>query len=50
MDKKELEKMLAAFERVQKECNTKEKALAFLVKAGIATPDGQLAEPYRDEA
>jgi len=47
MNKKELERMLAAMERIRRENNTKEKALAFLVKAGLATPDGQLAEPYR---
>ena len=49
MSKKELERMLAAMERVQAEQNTQEKALAFLVGAGIATPDGHLAEPYRAE-
>jgi hypothetical protein len=47
MSKKELEQMQAAFKRVRQENNTKEKALAFLVKAGLATSDGQLTEPYR---
>jgi hypothetical protein len=50
MSKKELERMLAAMERIQNEHSTKEKALELLVKAGIATPDGQLAAPYRDDA
>jgi hypothetical protein len=48
MSKHELEKMLAAFERVHQQNDTREKSLAFLVEAGIATPDGQLAKPYRD--
>ena len=49
MSKKELERMLASMERVQKEHGTKEKALALLVGAGIATPDGKLAVPYRSD-
>ena len=49
MSKKELERMLASMERVQKEHSTKEKALALLVEAGIATPDGRLAAPYRSD-
>jgi len=44
---KELELMQAAFEQVRKANNTREKALAFLVGAGIATLDGKLAERYR---
>jgi hypothetical protein len=49
MSKKELERMLASMERVQKEHSTREKALALLVEAGIATPDGRLAAPYRND-
>ena len=47
MSNKELELMQAAFAQVRKANNTKEKALAFLVDAGIATPEGKLAERYR---
>lgn len=46
MSKKELEQLMAAFERTRKQNNTPEKSLAFLVQAGILTPEGELTEPY----
>jgi hypothetical protein len=38
-------------ERLQRELiSSPEKALAFLVRAGIVTPDGKLTPPYRQDA
>ena len=48
MIKRELERTLAALTRVREEHNTREKALALLVEAGIATQDGKLAAHYRN--
>jgi len=48
MSEKELERTLAALNRVDQENDTREKSLAFLVRAGIATPEGRLTEPYRE--
>lgn len=51
MSKEELEKTLAALDRATRDTfASKKKALALLVKAGIATSDAKLAEPYRDDA
>lgn len=44
-----LDVQIAATRRLAKSiCRSRKRALKFLVDAGIATPDGQLAEPYRD--
>ena len=51
MSDEDLKKTLAAMEAVRAEFGgSKEKALDFLVKAGIATPSGELNENYKQGA
>ena len=46
-----LKDSITAMKAVREEnAGSKEKALAFLVKAGIATQSGQLTEPYKQSA
>ena len=51
MSDQELKKTLDAMESLRKELTpSKEKALDFLVRAGIVTPTGELTPPYRQGA
>jgi hypothetical protein len=51
MSNEELKRTLESSRKITQEAlQSPEKSLALLVKAGIATPDGQLAEPYRRSA
>jgi hypothetical protein len=47
MSHKEFLKFKAAAEKIERECNTPEKAGQFLIKIGYLNPDGQVAEKYR---
>jgi hypothetical protein len=47
MTPKELKKFKEAAEKIERECNTPEKAGQFLIKIGYLNPDGQVAEKYR---
>ena len=47
MTPRELKKFKAAAEKIERECNTPEKAGQFLIKIGYLNPDGQVAEHYR---
>lgn len=48
MSDKELKKQIDAIRRLEKQVlGSKETAKKFLVKAGICTKDGKLAEAYR---
>jgi hypothetical protein len=51
MSNEELKRTLASLDRLhEKIADSPEEALAFLVRAGIATPDGELTAPYRQDA
>jgi hypothetical protein len=51
MSNEDLKETLEALRKTRDEIgNSPERARAFLVRAGILTPDGQVAEPYRQEA
>ncbi len=51
MSNEELSRTIAALRSVTADLITsKEKALAFLVKAGISTPTGELTEHYKPRA
>ena len=51
MSDQELKDSITAMKAVRDQnTGSKEKALAFLVKAGIATQDGQLTGPYKQGA
>jgi hypothetical protein len=51
MSNEELERSRAALKSVtDKVTVSKESALAFLVRAGINTPSGELTEPYKTVA
>lgn len=45
--KDSVESVLAAIERVRKAVRSPAAAKRFLVSAGIMTPSGRLAKPYR---
>lgn len=46
-----LKDSIAAMKAVREQnAGSREKSLAFLVKAGIATLDGQLTGPYKQDA
>jgi hypothetical protein len=48
---KELKETLEALKKTREEIgNSPQKARDFLVRAGILTPEGGLAEPYRQDA
>ena len=47
MSPKEFRKFKEAAEKIDRECDTPEKARAFLIKIGYLNPDGQRAEKYR---
>jgi hypothetical protein len=47
MGNKDLKESLESMEDLRSDLSTSpEKTLAFLVEAGIVTPDGKLADPY----
>ena len=51
MSEQELKKSVEAMQNLQDELtSSKEKALAFLVEAGIVNASGELTEPYRQVA
>lgn len=51
MNEQELKKSIEAVQNLQNELTTsQEKALNFLVKAGIVTTTGKLTDPYRQGA
>ncbi len=51
MSNEEMKKSRAAMVEFRDELvASPEKALAFLVEAGIVTPDGKLTAPYRHDA
>jgi hypothetical protein len=51
MSNEELKRSLAAMKELRDELvASPEKALAFLVEAGLVTPDGKLTAPYRQDA
>ncbi len=51
MSNEELRRTVETVRRVTDDLTTsKEKALAFLVKCGINTPDGELTENYKPRA
>ncbi|WP_446741754.1 hypothetical protein [Silvibacterium acidisoli] len=51
MSEQELKKSVEAMHSLREEVTaSKEKALAFLVKAGFATNTGELTAPYRQGA
>lgn len=51
MSDSELKKSVEAMEKLRKELTSSpEKALKFLVEAGIVTESGELTEPYRQGA
>ena len=51
MSGQELEKSVEAMQTLRNDLtSSKEKALAFLVEAGIVTPAGELTEQYRQGA
>jgi hypothetical protein len=51
MSNEELARSQAAMAKLREELvASPEKARAFLVEAGIVTPDGKLTEPYRRHA
>lgn len=51
MSDEDLKATLDALERVRREHTASpEKALAFLVKAGFLTPEGELTKNYRQDA
>jgi hypothetical protein len=51
MSDRDLKKSVKAMKSLQEELTASpEKALAFLVKAGIATKAGKLAKPYQQSA
>ena len=49
MSEKELQMLKAHFERVLIECDTREKAIAYLQKLGLLDENGRTAAPYRDD-
>jgi hypothetical protein len=51
MSEQELKKSVEAMQNLRNDLTTsKEKALAFLVQAGIVTTSGELTKPYRQGA
>ncbi|MGH7189970.1 MAG: hypothetical protein ACRD3O_03065 [Terriglobia bacterium] len=51
MSEQELKKSVEAMKNLDNElASSKEKALAFLVEAGIVTVSGDLTQPYRQGA
>jgi hypothetical protein len=51
MSEQELKKSVEAMQNLQKDLTiSKEKALDFLVRAGIVTLSGELTKPYRQGA
>ncbi len=51
MSNEELERFIASMDKHQAEvASSPAKARAFLVRAGIVTPDGKLTEAYRQDA
>jgi hypothetical protein len=51
MSDKDLKETIDALKSVRKDIgSSRKKAIAFLVKAGIMTPDGELSENYRHGA
>ena len=51
MSNEELARTLASMDKLREELvSSPEKARAFLVEAGIVTPDGKLTAPYRQDA
>jgi predicted translin family RNA/ssDNA-binding protein len=51
MSEQELKKSVEAIQNLRNDLtSSKEKALAFLVEAGIVTPSGELTKPYRQGA
>jgi hypothetical protein len=51
MSNEELKRTVEASRSVREELESSpEKALAFLVELGIATPSGELTEPYKRSA
>jgi hypothetical protein len=47
MSHKEFLKFKEAIAKIDRECNTPEKARELLIKSGYLTPDGQVAEKFR---
>jgi hypothetical protein len=47
MTDQDLRATIKAMADVCKQCNTQEKALAFLVEMGLVNEAGELTEPYR---
>jgi hypothetical protein len=51
MSEQDLKKSVEAMQNLRNDLiSSKEKALAFLVEAGIVTTTGELAKPYRQRA
>lgn len=46
MSEKELQLLLKQFDKLEKECNTSEKALNYLIKLGTHNQDGSLTKRY----
>lgn len=47
MSHKELQKFKEAAAKIERECNTPEKAREILIKVGYLDADGRVAEKYR---
>jgi hypothetical protein len=50
MSESDLKMLKAHFERLRRECNTREKAIAQLQSEGLVDENGQTAALYRDSA
>jgi hypothetical protein len=51
MSGQELKKSVEAMQNLRNDLtSSKDKALAFLIEAGIVTPSGELTKPYRQGA